>query len=150
MKRCPYCNEPVRDDATHCYKCGKPLPPTAYSRQPFGGSQYTNTPPPPYSSPINTGFNPNEYFSRNNAFDEGPEGKSRGVAAILAILLGGLGVQYFYLGKIWGGVLCILLTLVTCGLWEVVTLIQGVLMFCMNNAAFRQKYVLTDSTMPLF
>lgn len=90
------------------------------------------------------------YGDRNNPFDEGPEGKSRGVAALLAIILGGLGVHYFYLGKVGAGLLTILLTFVTCGLWQVRTLIQGILMFCMTNEEFRRKYVLNPAFFPLF
>ena len=91
-----------------------------------------------------------EYYGRDNAFDSSPEGKSRGVAGLLAIFLGGLGVQYFYLGKVAGGLLCILLSLVTCGVWQIVTLIQGIMMLCMNNYTFRQKFVLNPATMPMF
>ncbi len=87
----------------------------------------------------------------DNAFDPcGPEGKSRGVAALLAILLGGLGIQYFYMGKTTAGIISIVLSIVTCGLWNVVMLVQGILMFCMTNQQFRQKYVLSTSTLPLF
>lgn len=86
----------------------------------------------------------------DNAFDCGPEGKSRGVAALLAILLGTLGVHYFYLNKIPAGFITIILSVVTCGAWGIITLIQGILMFCMTNQAFREKYVLTTKTFPLF
>lgn len=86
----------------------------------------------------------------NNAFDCGPEGKARGIAALFAILFGGLGIQYFYLDKIPAGLITIGLTIVTCGIWEIVMIIQGILMFCMTNEDFRRKYVLSTSTLPLF
>ena len=76
--------------------------------------------------------------------------KSKTTAGILAILLGGLGVQYFYLGKVGGGFLCILLSLVTCGLWEILTLVQGIMMLTMTDQEFNQKYVFTHKTLPLF
>ena len=142
MKRCNFCGNTCPDNANYCDN----------RRQPF--AQQT---PPPYGNPGQQqqysqqySYNPQPAYDRNNAFDEGPEGKSRGVAALLAIFLGGLGVQYFYLGKVTGGLLTILLTIVTCGLWEVLTLIQGILMFCMSNEDFRRKYVLSTSTLPLF
>lgn len=87
----------------------------------------------------------------NNPFDaSGPEGKCRGVAALLAILLGALGIHYFYLNKVGGGLLTILLTVITCGIWQIVVLIQGILMFCMTNETFERKYVQSTSTFPLF
>lgn len=86
--------------------------------------------------------NPNGYVDTN--------GKSKVAAGILAILLGGLGIQYFYLGKIGGGFITILLTIVTCGLWEVITFVQGIMMLCMSDEEFARKYVFSDKTFPLF
>ncbi len=83
-------------------------------------------------------------------FDVGPSGKSRGVAGLLAILLGGLGIHYFYCGKVGGGFICILLTIVTCGIWTILTLIQGIMMMCMKHEEFERKYVINPATFPLF
>lgn len=83
-------------------------------------------------------------------FDDGPYGKSRGVAALLALLLGSLGVQYFYLGKIGGGLIAILLCIVTCGLFYVLFIVQGVMMLTMSQEDFDRKFVLSTSTFPLF
>lgn len=77
-------------------------------------------------------------------------GKEKTVAGILAILLGGLGVQYFYIGKVAGGVVCLLLSLFTCGLWTILTLIQGIMMLTMTQEEFEKKYVYSTSFMPLF
>ena len=77
-------------------------------------------------------------------------GKSRVVAGLLAIFLGYLGVQYFYMDKIAAGIISIVLSIVTCGLWSVVTLIQGILMLTMTDRQFDDKYVYTVSTFPLF
>lgn len=76
--------------------------------------------------------------------------KSKVAAGVLAILLGSLGIHYFYLGKIGGGILTILLSLVTCGLWEIITLIQGIVMLTMSDEEFDAKYVNTNKTFPLF
>jgi TM2 domain-containing membrane protein YozV len=72
------------------------------------------------------------------------------VAALLAILLGSLGIQYFYLGKTTAGILSIVLSLVTCGIWQVITIIQGIMMFSMTNEQFYEKYVMNPATFPLF
>ena len=74
----------------------------------------------------------------------------RVVCGILAILVGTLGVQYFVIGKTTAGLLTILLSLVTCGCWGIVTLIQGIMMLCMTDAEFERKYVESTSTLPLF
>lgn len=72
------------------------------------------------------------------------------LCGIMAIILGGLGVQYFVLGRVGAGFLTILLTAITCGLWEIVTLIQGIMMLCMTDADFKRKYIDSTSTLPLF
>lgn len=71
-------------------------------------------------------------------------------AGILAILIGTLGVQYFYIGKVGGGLLTILLSLVTCGLWGVITFVQGILMLTMTDQEFDRKFVNSTSVLPLF
>ncbi|MDE6297713.1 MAG: GYF domain-containing protein [Muribaculaceae bacterium] len=72
------------------------------------------------------------------------------MCGIFAIILGGLGIQYFIIGKTAAGLLTILLTIVTCGLWEILTFIQGILMLTMSDADFKRKYVDSTSTLPLF
>lgn len=72
------------------------------------------------------------------------------LCGVLAIFLGYLGIQYFIIGKTSAGIYTILLSLVTCGAWEIVTLIQGILMLCMSDAEFDRKYVNTPSSFPLF
>lgn len=71
-------------------------------------------------------------------------------AAVLAILLGTLGLQYFYLGKTTAGIISILLGLCTCGIWSVVTVVQGVLMLTMPAEEFRRKFVDSNATFPVF
>ena len=91
----------------------------------------------------------------DNVFTAGPSGKSRGVleggvAALLAIFIGSLGIQYFYLGKNTAGIIAIIVSLVTCGLFGIIWLIQGILMFTMSQADFERKYVYSTSSFPLF
>lgn len=142
MKQCINCHQNINDMATVCPYCNcvqPPMPNPNYEQNnQYGGYQQS-------------GYNNlYDYEMRNNAFDSCPEGKSRGITALLAIFLGGLGIQYFYLGKTMGGIITIILSLVTCGLWEVITLIQGIILLFMDNATFRQKFVLSNSTFPLF
>lgn len=90
-------------------------------------------------------------------FDTHPEpgygqwsGKSKIVAGLFAIFLGYLGVQYFYCDKVGAGFITILLSLVTCGGWSVVTLIQGIYMLTLTDRQFDDKYVYNKATFPLF
>lgn len=53
--------------------------------------------------------------------------KSRLVAGLLGVLLGGLGVHRFYLGYIGIGVAQIVVTFVTCGVGYIWGLIEGIL-----------------------
>jgi len=80
----------------------------------------------------------------------GDSGKNKTTAGLLALLLGTLGIQYFYLGKVGGGFITIGLSLITCGAWGLLTFVQGILMLTMSQQEFDRKFVLNNSTFPLF
>ncbi len=67
----------------------------------------------------------------SSGFGTGP-GKSKIVAGILGILLGGFGVHRFYLGYIGIGVLQIVVTLITCGAGAIWGFIEGILILVGN------------------
>lgn len=66
------------------------------------------------------------------------DGKNKLVAGILAIVLGGLGVHKFYLGKIGLGILYLLF------FWTaipaIIGIIEGVLYLVMSDEEFNRKY----------
>lgn len=74
--------------------------------------------------------------------------KSKTTAGILALLLGGLGVHYFYCGKPIPGFVFLLL----CWTWipGILALVQAIMMFSMTEEQFNNKYVNTSSSFPLF
>ena len=90
----------------------------------------------------------------DDVFSSGPSGKSRGVAGLLALFLGSVGLHYFYMGKTSAGVLFLVATLITCGVLGVVTqvvsIIQGVLFFTSSQAEFERRWVNSPSNFPLF
>ena len=69
---------------------------------------------------------------------------------ILAILAGTLGIHYFVMGKVAGGILTIIISFITCGMWGFLMMIQGILMLCMSDEDFERKYLDSMSTLPLF
>lgn len=94
MKYCKKCGRQLEDDVVFCPTCG-------------ANQQAENT----ESSDNVT----NPVVSQNNTrveFGEEVSGKSRAVAAILAILLGGFGAHNFYLGKTNYAIAQLLLTLI--------------------------------------
>lgn len=93
-----------------------------------------------------------EIYNRSNnvSADRAEVESKKTLCGIMAILFGYLGVQYFILGKVGGGFITILLTCVTCGLWSLLTLVQGILMLTMSDSEFKQKYIDSTSVLPLF
>lgn len=64
--------------------------------------------------------------------------RTRTTAVVLALLLGGIGGQFFYLGKTMLGVLC----LIFCWTWipYIVAIIHMILLLCMSDDEFDRKY----------
>jgi TM2 domain-containing membrane protein YozV len=67
-------------------------------------------------------------------------GKNKLVAALLAIFLGWIGAQHFYLGSTMAGVVCIAATWLTCGIGGILNLAEGILLLIMSDADFDKKY----------
>lgn len=90
----------------------------------------------------------------DDVFSSGPSGRSRGIAGLLAILVGAIGVHYFYIGKTGAGIVFLLATLLSCGILgvvtEIVSLIQGILFFTSTQEEFESRWVNSPSSMPLF
>ncbi len=87
--------------------------------------------------------------SQPGLFEAGKSGKSRGVAALLCLLLGGFGAHYFYCGQTKAGIYTLLLVFIagtiTCGIVSsimgIIFLIQGIMMFIKPQEDFEAKYV---------
>ena len=133
---CPQCGAPIDPGATECRFCGEKFavqqaaqqlqqPQTVYVQQPVQQPQVVIQ---QVAAPQMTG---------NPAINPSWPIKSKVVAGVLAILLGGIGVHKFYLGKIGMGILYI------CFCWTgipaVVGLIEGIIYLCSNDENFQLK-----------
>ena len=67
--------------------------------------------------------------------------KSKVVAGVLGILLGGLGIHRFYLGDAMGGIIRIVITAVTCGAGSLIGLIEGIIYLAKSDEDFQKTYV---------
>ena len=115
-KVCPNCKT---DNSNFCTNCGTPINGSAQSnngdaqnnagQNNFGGQNYRQ---PPYQPPMN-------YVP-----------KSRLLAGLLGIFLGGIGVHNFYLGFTTRAVVQIVVTLITCGVGSIWGFIEGILIIC--------------------
>lgn len=101
----------------------------------------------------NRGYNPGGYeygHGHGHGYSQSEVQSKKTLCGIMALLFGTLGIQYFVIGKVAGGFITILLTIVTCGLWSILVLVQGILILCMSDAEFKRKYLDSTSVLPLF
>jgi TM2 domain-containing membrane protein YozV/RNA polymerase subunit RPABC4/transcription elongation factor Spt4 len=122
---CPHCGAPVIKDV-YCSKCGTKVPENIGTCPNCGNKIVTEQ-------------------TQDNHLQQ-----DRIVTGVLAILLGGLGIQYFYLGKISAGILSILITICTCGGWEIIAIIQGIIMLTMSDQDFVTRYKDPSKSFPVF
>lgn len=160
-KKCDACGAFIDANSTFCPNCGHQSA-AAPDKDTYGQNPYTggNTGNNPYSGVNNysNSTGDNGIFSRqfldNDAFAASPGGASRGVAAILAIVLGSLGIHYFYMKKNTPGLIFLLCTLLSCGILgtviSLISLAQGIYMFMISNREFYYKYIISTNTLPLF
>ncbi len=63
------------------------------------------------------------------------------LAGIMGIILGGLGIHRFILGDTSGGIIRIVITVVTCGVGSIIGLIEGIIYLTKSDAEFYQEYM---------
>ena len=120
---CPQCGAPLNAGATECKYCGERIIPNSASNGAYQQQQ------PVYQQTSNTQYN----YGINPSWPI----KSKIVAGILGILLGGLGIHKFYLGKVGMGILYILF----CWTYipEIIGLIEGIIYLCSSDHNFQVK-----------
>lgn len=128
---CPQCGAPIDPGATECKFCGEKLA-VQQVQQPQAQTVYVQQPQPQVviqqATPQQvymTGINPSWPV------------KSKVVAGILGIFLGGIGVHKFYMGKIGMGILYLLFCWT--GIPAIVGFIEGIVYLCSNDENFQLK-----------
>ena len=135
---CKECGGQMSDSASFCPHCGAPVAKDVFC--PECGTKV----------PADARFCPQCGKNLSQEYPVGFYAKDKTIAGIFAILLGSLGIHYFYLGKITAGILTIVLSVCTCGIWSLLMFIQGIMMLVMSDREFQEKYVDNDRTLPLF
>lgn len=73
--------------------------------------------------------------------DKLPGAEKKISAGICGILLGALGIHRFILGDTKGGILRILITVVTCGAGSLIGLIEGIIYLTKSDEEFVDLYI---------
>ena len=59
----------------------------------------------------------------------------------LGIILGGLGIHRFILGDVTGGILRIIITVITCGVGSLIGFVEGIIYLTKSDEEFVQTYI---------
>lgn len=121
---CPQCGAPAQEGTTKCEYCGAAI------SQPVQQPQYQ-------APPVQQVVYVQQQAPVNPERANWPI-KSKITAAILALILGGLGIHKFYLGQKGKGILY----LIFCWTYipAILGLIEGITMLCSNDENFQIKY----------
>lgn len=119
---CRNCGQYIPDDAKVCTNCATPT-----------DAAPNSAPKEKVCQNCGASVNPNAVICVKcgcSVNGGNPEAKSRLVAALLALFLGGFGIHRFYLGYTSIGVAQILVSVVTCGFGGIWGFIEGILILC--------------------
>lgn len=68
------------------------------------------------------------------------EDSKRVLAGVMGILFGGIGIHRFVIGDTTGGILRIVISIVTCGIGSLIGFIEGIIYLTKTDAQFVQEY----------
>ena len=117
----------------YCTKCGAVNDDTA---------QYCTNCQAPLTAPVGGGYQPMQSVNQGAMTDWKAMGADKKITAgICAILLGWLGVHKFILGYTTEGVIQLVLGILTCGLTNIIGIIEGVIYLTKSDEEFVRTYI---------
>lgn len=125
---CPNCGAPLEEGSNVCPHCGSIVgPEPAQDQYQYQQPQYQQSQPQYQQQPVyqNYGYQP-------------LPAKSKIAAGLLHLLIGGIGVGNFYMGKIGLGIVDVLFCWT--GIPAIVNFIRGIIILCSSDESFCQKY----------
>ena len=135
---CPACGASVGATDTECKYCGEKLsftPAAEQQVQQMQSQQQFQQPQPQAQTQVVIQQAPQQVYM--TAINPAWPIKSKVTAGILAILLGGIGVHKFYMGKIGMGIVYLLFCWT--GIPAIVGVIEGIMYLCSNDENFQLK-----------
>ncbi|HEY3582109.1 MAG TPA: TM2 domain-containing protein [Pyrinomonadaceae bacterium] len=117
----------------YCTKCGAVNDDTA---------QYCTNCQAPLTAPVGGGYQPMESVNQGAMVDWKAMGADKKITAgICAILVGWLGVHKFILGYTTEGVIQLVVGILTCGLSNIVSIVEGVIYLTKSDEEFVRTYI---------
>ena len=117
----------------YCTKCGAVNDDTA---------QYCTNCQAPLTAPVGGGYQPMQSVNQGAMTDWKAMGADKKITAgICAILVGWLGVHKFILGYTTEGVIQLVLGILTCGLTNIISIVEGVIYLTKSDEEFVRTYI---------
>lgn len=132
--KCPQCGAPIDPGAKECKFCGEKLA-VQQAAQEVQQVQPQIVYAQPQPQVVIQQAAPQQFYV--SGINPSWPIKSKVAAGVLAILLGGLGIHKFYLGKIGTGILYLLFCWT--GIPAIVGFIEGIIYLCSNDENFQLK-----------
>ncbi|MBQ3390305.1 MAG: TM2 domain-containing protein [Firmicutes bacterium] len=136
-KYCPNCGTAVTETMKFCPNCGIRVEGLFEEV----GQQSETRQGPSFDGQQSQAYqyaNYNADYSAMNGVDPNWPVRSKIAAGVLGIVLGGLGIHKFYLGKIGLGIVYILF--VWTGIPSIIGLVEGIIYLCTDDLTFQLKH----------
>ncbi|MBR2576425.1 MAG: TM2 domain-containing protein [Firmicutes bacterium] len=130
-KFCPNCGTPVTEEIKFCPNCGIRVEALFDEER---QQQYTRQGP---AMDEGQAADQAYYYSMNGVDPNWPV-KSKIAAGVLGIVLGGLGIHKFYMGRIGLGIVYILFCWT--GIPSIIGLVEGIIYLCTDDLTFQLKH----------